>query len=94
MCALAQIFKTSSTKDICSFWSLETNRIVRQVWESNVGVEQQHLALFALGKWGAEELNLSSDIDIIIVSFNAFIIYPLNWYLLNIEQDIGQEVRE
>ena len=66
--SLAQIHQTSSTSDICTFWSHTTRKIVSDLWNSRENNE--NLALFALGKLGADELNLSSDIDLIIVSLS------------------------
>jgi len=43
-CALAQIFETSSTKDICLFWSLESEKIISEAWNSLLTKEQNNLA--------------------------------------------------
>ncbi len=66
-CALALYFDRATDSDICAFWSdaadlhiLEAARLSRL---TELGV-----AVFALGKLGAQELNLSSDIDVIFVS--------------------------
>lgn len=64
--ALAQIHSTSTSKDICKYWSQKTNEILNEVWSLIPGNDE--IALFALGKLGANELNLSSDIDILLVS--------------------------
>ena len=64
--SLAQIHGTSTAKDICKYWSQKTNEILNEVWHSIPGNDE--VALFALGKLGANELNLSSDIDILLVS--------------------------
>lgn len=66
-CALATIFKRANASDICTFWSDSADRIAREAWQT-IGCEKYELALFALGKWGSRELNLSSDIDVVFVS--------------------------
>ena len=57
----------STAKQICSDWSKATDKIVRLAWD-HCELNKSSLALFALGKWGAQELNLSSDIDFFVVS--------------------------
>ena len=66
-CALAQLLEKSSSQKICKYWSDASDRIIKGVW-NDLKIPEERLTLFALGKWGACELNLSSDIDIIIVS--------------------------
>lgn len=66
-CALNTLFKTSSTQTICRNWSLQTDQIVQSLWQDH-NLSDYPLALFALGKWGSLELNLSSDIDLILVT--------------------------
>ncbi|MCB0390749.1 MAG: hypothetical protein KDD58_05650 [Bdellovibrionales bacterium] len=56
-----------TAKNICYQWSLHTDEIIQKAWEY-CGLNQFPLCLLALGKWGARELNLSSDIDFFIVS--------------------------
>ncbi len=65
-CSLNQVLKKLSTREVCHAWSLKTMDIVDEAWSNFSGHE--NMALFALGKLGALELNLSSDIDIIMVS--------------------------
>jgi [glutamine synthetase] adenylyltransferase / [glutamine synthetase]-adenylyl-L-tyrosine phosphorylase len=69
-CALATLLDRSPPLDICAYWSEQTDLIVREAWQ-HVGAGDERLALFALGKWGAEELNLSSDIDVVFISEDA-----------------------
>ncbi len=61
------LFNKKTAQEICYKWSDYTDQIVRQVWQY-CGLENLELALFAMGKWGARELNLSSDIDFFVVS--------------------------
>jgi glutamate-ammonia-ligase adenylyltransferase len=65
-CILATIFKTQSCEVICRYWSAETKKILSECWDHHqIGSE---ISLIAMGKLAAEELNLSSDIDIILIS--------------------------
>lgn len=66
-CVLAEYFKRATTADICAHWSATADRVVRRAW-SDAGLDSLACALFALGKQGAEELNLSSDIDVLLVA--------------------------
>lgn len=66
-CAFATIFKRANAAKVCAYWSNATDSIVREAWHTS-GCQKHKLALFALGKWGSQELNLSSDIDIVFVS--------------------------
>lgn len=52
--------------DVCRFWSDCADEILRQTFRACFG--QKKVALFALGKLGSRELNLSSDVDVMIVS--------------------------
>lgn len=62
-CVLASFFKTSSTEEVCLYWSQFADDLLKELWP----FQNSDFGLFALGKLGAEELNLSSDIDLIIV---------------------------
>jgi [glutamine synthetase] adenylyltransferase / [glutamine synthetase]-adenylyl-L-tyrosine phosphorylase len=66
-CALATFFTTSTVKDICYYWSEQVDHIINSAWE-NFDLDKEDLLLFALGKLGAMELNLSSDVDLVIIS--------------------------
>jgi len=66
-CVAATFFKSAPTADVCRFWSDEADGILRAAW-SESGLEARPAALFALGKHGARELNLSSDIDVLVVA--------------------------
>ena len=58
---------SSTAKDICYHWSTAADKIVSLAWE-HCGLHKFNLSLCALGKWGAQELNLSSDIDFFVIS--------------------------
>jgi [glutamine synthetase] adenylyltransferase / [glutamine synthetase]-adenylyl-L-tyrosine phosphorylase len=63
--ALASYFARAPASEVCKAWSQTADSILQQVAiELNAPPE---LALFAFGKLGSHELNLSSDIDVILV---------------------------
>lgn len=62
----ATILKSAKTKDICLFWSQTAREILSKAW-SLAKLDQYPAALMALGKLGANELNLSSDVDILVI---------------------------
>ncbi len=64
-CALAEYFQKNSCEHICYFWSQVADYLVQQVHSR---FAPENLAVFAYGKWGAGELNLSSDIDLVLIS--------------------------
>jgi glutamate-ammonia-ligase adenylyltransferase len=66
-CALALFYKSASDRDICTFWSQAADRHIAEAANLS-GIDQFPVSVFALGKLGAEELNLSSDIDLIFVA--------------------------
>jgi [glutamine synthetase] adenylyltransferase / [glutamine synthetase]-adenylyl-L-tyrosine phosphorylase len=66
-CVFATLFKTNTCEEVCKYWSLETNAILAECWEHHA-LSTTDVCLIAMGKLAAEELNLSSDIDIIFVS--------------------------
>ncbi len=64
--AAATILESAATETICRFWSDTADEILKRAW-SHFQLDQFPAALFALGKLGAQELNLSSDIDLLVV---------------------------
>ncbi len=64
-CTLAEYFQTANSEEICRHWSLAADDILSEVCRLYAG---PHLALFAYGKLGSQELNLSSDVDLVFVS--------------------------
>lgn len=71
-CVLASYFPEASgvtvtSQMVCRHFSDAADRVVRRAW-TECGLDQFECALFALGKHGAQELNLSSDIDVMVVS--------------------------
>lgn len=66
-CTLATYFQTASSEDVCSYWSAVAAELLRKAWRES-GLENCDAVLFALGKQGASELNLSSDIDLLIIA--------------------------
>lgn len=67
---LATIFNTAGPREICQFWSEQSDQLLKQAWQM-AQCHERPLALLALGKLGASELNLSSDVDVLVVSDNA-----------------------
>lgn len=65
-CVAATYFQTAKTEDICRYWSDVADEVLKNAWQ-DAGLGKYEVALFALGKHGAQELNLSSDIDLLIV---------------------------
>jgi glutamate-ammonia-ligase adenylyltransferase len=69
-CALATYFDRASSKDICFYWSKKAAEIVLEAWAQSKCSEKGY-ALLALGKLGSDELNLSSDVDLVLVRNDA-----------------------
>ena len=65
-CALATYFDRKTAKEICYFWSLAAEKLIHEAWELS-GCAKLNFSLLALGKLGSRELNLSSDVDLIVV---------------------------
>ncbi|MBK7889482.1 MAG: hypothetical protein IPJ84_01115 [Bdellovibrionales bacterium] len=66
-CALALFFNRATDSDVCTFWSNAADRHILEAARLS-RLTELGVAVFALGKLGAQELNLSSDIDIVFVS--------------------------
>ncbi len=69
-CAYITFAKNDQSQAVCRWWSKQTDQILIQAW-SQFGLQHESVSLFALGKLGAEELNLSSDVDLMLVSDSA-----------------------
>jgi glutamate-ammonia-ligase adenylyltransferase len=65
-CALATALERAPAATVCKFWSDQARILIREAWELS-GFAGGRFCLVALGKLGAEELNLSSDVDLMIV---------------------------
>ena len=57
--ALAVVLDKADVESVCRQWSLDTVAILQEAWIENE-LDQENLALVAMGKLGAMELNLSS----------------------------------
>ncbi len=68
-CALASLFERTTPEEVCLFWSQQSDMLISEAWQE-CGLDQTPVSLLALGKLGSHELNLSSDIDIILVREN------------------------
>lgn len=66
-CGLATYFKTAPAKEVCLHWSERTDEFIKEK-AREFKISENNLAVFAMGKLGAKELNLSSDIDLVIMT--------------------------
>ncbi len=69
-CAYVTYAKKDQAQAVCRWWSEQTDKLLIQAW-NQFGLQHEPVALFALGKLGAQELNLSSDVDLMLVSDSA-----------------------
>lgn len=65
-CAISLFHNKHSDADVCLYWSQAAERHIRDAYELS-GLSASGVAIFALGKLGAEELNLSSDVDLMLI---------------------------
>lgn len=69
-CVLAELTGKTPSKEICTWWSHCADEIIIKVCDylqTSQTPFSSKLALFAYGKLGSSELNLSSDIDLVLV---------------------------
>jgi glutamate-ammonia-ligase adenylyltransferase len=66
-CALATYFNKFTPEQICKYWSDQVDLIILSAWE-HFELHKEEVLLTAMGKLGAQELNLSSDVDLVILS--------------------------
>lgn len=66
-CVAASYFQTATAEQVCAHWSATADELLRETWQS-CGLGGTGAVLIALGKQGADELNLSSDIDLMVVA--------------------------
>lgn len=64
--ALAARTNSALPKSICREWSQAADELLKKAFEDCF--QGQDIALFAFGKLGSRELNLSSDVDLLLVS--------------------------
>ena len=64
--ALATITNSVDAKAVCESWSQTANALLKDVFLECFG--NAPVALFALGKLGSQELNLSSDVDLLLIA--------------------------
>jgi glutamate-ammonia-ligase adenylyltransferase len=69
-CAQDTLERKKSTAEVCENWSHFADRLLTAAFERTLELcpLTAKLALFAYGKLGARELNLSSDVDLVLVS--------------------------
>ena len=65
-CALALFHENATDEEICFSWSRAADKHIQAASHLS-GLAQTETSIFALGKLGADELNLSSDIDLMFV---------------------------
>ncbi len=65
-CALATYHDRVPAEAVCRFWSHAADELILRAWRDS-GCARAGYALIALGKLGSEELNLSSDVDLVAV---------------------------
>jgi len=73
-CGLATLHNRATAAQVCTFWSQSADRILQRAWQE-CGLENSEALLLSLGKHGAEELNLSSDLDVMIVARPAAVLH-------------------
>jgi [glutamine synthetase] adenylyltransferase / [glutamine synthetase]-adenylyl-L-tyrosine phosphorylase len=69
-CAMASLFNKASAETICQQWSQDTDKILDQALKL-CQLDKAPVAAMALGKLGSNELNLSSDIDLVFIRENG-----------------------
>lgn len=65
--ALATLHRTASAEEVTRHWSDAADRLLQAAWRE-CGLDKLDAVLLALGKLGAQELNLSSDVDLVVVA--------------------------
>ncbi len=65
--ALATLHQSHIAQDVCLFWSQAALQILAKAWSHHL-LDEENVCLLTMGKLGAQELNLSSDIDVFFVS--------------------------
>lgn len=65
-CALATLKGDHTPEEVCHFWSDYTDKIIQKTWKE-CGLDKKNICVMGLGKLGSKELNLSSDVDLVIV---------------------------
>ncbi|CAN5602837.1 bifunctional [glutamate--ammonia ligase]-adenylyl-L-tyrosine phosphorylase/[glutamate--ammonia-ligase] adenylyltransferase [soil metagenome] len=71
--AIALYHRKATDEEICFSWSRAADRHI-EVARNMSGLDKTDVAVFALGKLGAEELNLSSDIDLMLIRSDSDIV--------------------
>ena len=65
-CSLATVMNRASAEEVCWHWSKIADQVIQEIFLKYCKAED--LAVFAMGKLGSQELNLSSDIDLLFVA--------------------------
>ncbi len=64
--ALATVLKKSDAQSVTYYWSNAADQLLQEAWHE-AGFAPISAVLLALGKLGAQELNISSDVDLILI---------------------------
>ena len=65
-CGYSSIHKLHSCQEIVHYWSQCADQLLKRAWKF-CQLDTEPVSLLAFGKLGSQELNLSSDIDIVFV---------------------------
>ena len=65
-CAYSTLVLEISPEIVCNFWSAVSEKIIFEAWQEHT-LDTSGVELLAFGKLGSQELNLSSDIDLVFV---------------------------
>ena len=64
--SLSIIFKKTTAEISCAYWSNKTIEVLETAWYQ-AELNTENICLISMGKLGALELNLSSDVDLFFV---------------------------
>lgn len=64
--ALATLLKRAPADEVTKYWSAAADLLLKEAWVA-AGMERLPAVIIGLGKLGAGELNLSSDVDLILI---------------------------
>lgn len=67
VCAAATLARGAPAADVCAYWSDVADEILIEAWRQ-AGLGDLPALLVTLGKHGARELNLSSDVDLMVLA--------------------------
>lgn len=65
-CAISTRDQSATAQEVCANWSRAADELIQSAWRESGCIDLPY-AVLALGKLGSNELNLSSDVDLILV---------------------------